>query len=75
MQQRIEQLSTAALRRPEVLFQAVAQCHQYVDLGDDSVLFGEGREGDRNLIQAVFGQPATSGPCLLVKNETLKVRR
>ena len=31
----------------EAGFQAVAQGHQFVDLGDDAVLFGEGGDGYR----------------------------
>jgi hypothetical protein len=42
-----EQAVFFALRCAEPCFQPVAECHGFIHLGDDSVLFGEGWERDR----------------------------
>ena len=37
----------------EARLQPVAQRHQFIDLGDDAVLFGEGWKGNENVLRAV----------------------
>jgi hypothetical protein len=44
-QQRIEQTTAGVLAAGEAFFQPGAKRHQFIDLGDNAVLFGEGREG------------------------------
>ena len=44
MQHRLQQAGGLDLRGGEARFQLVAQGHQLIDLGDDAVLFGEGRK-------------------------------
>lgn len=39
------QLSTDLITRSEARFQAATQLHQFIDLDDDAVMFGEGRGG------------------------------
>ena len=48
MQQRIEQPTARILTGGQARFQTVAKGHQFIDLGDDAVLFGEGWKGDGN---------------------------
>ena len=44
-QQRIEQTAPGFLAGGEALFQPIAQRHQFIALGDDAALFGEGWDG------------------------------
>jgi hypothetical protein len=49
------------------------QGHQFIDLGDDAVLLGEGREGDRNLVHSVFWQAAATCASLLTEDKCLEI--
>ena len=44
VQQRVEQAAAGGFAGGKAGFQPVAQRHQFVDFGDDAVLFGEGRD-------------------------------
>ena len=46
MQYGFQQAAAVGLGGGELGFQLVAQRHQFVHLGDDAVLFGEGWKGD-----------------------------
>ena len=48
-QHRLQEPPAALLGLAELLLQLIAEGHQCVDLGDDAVLFGEGREGNRRI--------------------------
>ncbi|MNL38904.1 hypothetical protein D3C87_1611490 [compost metagenome] len=43
VEQRLHQSSVGAFGVSLLCFQAVAQRHEFIDFGDDAVLFGEGR--------------------------------
>ena len=46
---RLQQLAVELFAGVELLLQLIAEGHQFVDLGDDAVLFGERLEGDTAL--------------------------
>ncbi len=46
LQHRLQQQATEQFAGVELLLQLIAEDQQFVDLGDDAVLFGEGWEGD-----------------------------
>ena len=48
MQHRLQQAGGLGLRGGETGLQLIAQGHQLIDLGDDPVLFGEGRNREIN---------------------------
>ena len=54
MQQGVQKAPACVLRRGEARLQPVAQTHQLVDLGNDTALLGQRREGKR-----VGPQPST----------------
>lgn len=62
MQQGVDQLSTSFITGDKARFQAVAECHQFINLGDDTVLLGERWEGDFVLAQIVRREVGLSGP-------------
>ena len=45
-------------------FQPVAEGHQFIDFGDDAVLFGEGREGNGIEFEKFLRQSSSGPPCL-----------
>jgi hypothetical protein len=45
MKQGLEQAAAGLVTSNEAPFKPTAERHQRIDLGDDAVLFGEGREG------------------------------
>ena len=49
MEDGFEEAAALGLGGGELRFQAVAEGHQLVDFGDDAVLFGQRRKGDKNL--------------------------
>ena len=51
MQHGFEQVAAVGFGGGKLGFQLVAQRHQFIDLGDDAVLFGEWREGNQDCIQ------------------------
>jgi hypothetical protein len=72
-QQRVEQATAGVIGGGEACLQPVAQRHQIIDLGDDAVLLGERREGNRDQIHTVFRKAAATSPRLLIKDEGLEV--
>lgn len=46
MEKGFEEAAALLLGSGELRFQPITQGHQFIDLGDDAVLFGERREGD-----------------------------
>jgi hypothetical protein len=50
-QQRLQQPPALLIGLVELLLQLVAEGHQFIHLGDDAVLFGEGWEGDGSLFR------------------------
>jgi hypothetical protein len=50
MKQSVEQAAAGHVTGGETRLQSIAQRHQFIDLGDDAVLLGEGWEGDRCLL-------------------------
>ena len=57
--QRLPQPQATLLGLAELLFQLIAEGHQFVDLGDDAVLFGERWEGYSSLVER--GEGGQSG--------------
>ena len=53
--------------------QLVAERLQFIDLGDDTVLFGKGWEGNRHPIHFVFRKSTAAYPRLLINYESLKI--
>ena len=49
MEDGFEQAAACVVAGGEAFFQPVAERHQFIDLGDDAVLFGEGWEGNQEL--------------------------
>ena len=50
VQQRVEQAAESVITRGEACFQAVAHCHQLIDLGDDAVLFSQERTWNQHVL-------------------------
>jgi len=51
VQDSVEQAAACSPGGGELRFQLVAHRHQFIHLGDDAVLFGEGRKGKRTTPQ------------------------
>ena len=49
-QHRLYQPPLRFLTRSKARLQPVAERHQFIDLGDDTVLFDEGRDGDQKIL-------------------------
>ena len=53
----VGQMDLGALGGVEAFFQAIAEGHEFIDFGDDTVLFGEGRKRDRIRFDVSFYRP------------------
>ena len=51
MQQCVEQSAAGIIARCEARFQLFAEGHEFIDFGDDAVLFGAGWEGNGESIR------------------------
>ena len=65
VQQRVKQAAAGFVAAGETCFQPVAQSHEFIDLGDDTALFGEGREGDRDGCERSLLKCRDSRSCLI----------
>lgn len=56
-------------------FQLIAQRHEFIDFGNDAVLFGEGWECNWNPIHTILWKSTTSSSSLFIKNKGLEIGR
>ena len=62
VQEGVEEAVAGLVANGEARFQAVAQGHQFFDLGDDTVLFGEGWKGYGEIFQLISGNARKCDP-------------
>ena len=74
-QQRVEQAAAGGGGGGEARLQPVAERHQRIDLGDDAVLFGEGWEGNRNLLDQADVQTCVARASSIVAVQSMSANR
>jgi hypothetical protein len=62
-EQCVKQTSAGRVSGGQTGLQPIAQCHQLIDLGNDALLFGEGREGKSDFFQIRSANSPVADSC------------
>ena len=67
MEDSFEESAAVGVGGGELRVELVAEGHEFIDLGDDAVLFGEGRESKNKLVNILSGNSRYQASCAFLQ--------